>query len=200
MTKSVHLERGRKYVGFKGPPSKEIAKRKDDFERKRSTDAADAKIEADNKIADAAVEKARQRARDRADKIVDRYMISGASAENRTAEMQKSIERLASTTFGRHALLEACKKKGIDIETYAEMLEISAEIGRVTGHADSVASRRHVTKSLENLHEVTQKENLDRQTPIINIIISAPFRDVANPRNTGYTVVDGESETPAEGD
>ena len=182
------------------PPRKEIAKRKDDAERKRSIDAANAEIEADNKIADAAVEKVKEKAQKRADTLVDRYITAKGDGKVRNSNLVANVESLTKTPFGRQALLKACEDKGVDIEAYAEMLAISRKIGKKTKHPDSMTSRKHVTKSLETLHGVSQKEESGNQKPIINIIIADPFRNVENPRNTGYTVVNGESETPASGD
>ncbi len=111
-------------------PNREFVRIKEELARTSILEAAMAEIKLADKIADQRLERKRAKAQKRADAIVDRYIDVKEGKKLRTARLKRGVEQLAKTAFGRQALLKACEKKGIDINTYAEMLKISAKVGR----------------------------------------------------------------------
>lgn len=164
----------------------------------------DAKIAANYDLQQEEIRKEREvRHLDRAVTDVETVEDETASA-SRKRGAHRRLDKLAATLPGRMLFKKALAARGLDEDTYAEMVEISAKVGRgevmefgklgepVQVFQDSktaLEARKHVTTSLATVHDVDRKQ--EERPPQITIIIGEPFKeasDATDTRNKGHTV------------
>jgi len=155
--------------------------------------AAKAEIETENQNAEAKHRKKREAQQVEAEKQVAKFLDPGSTRKQKELA-RKQINKLAGTLAGRELFRKVLESFGLGAVTYAEMVAISAEVGQkgsdeAVGEKTALEARKHVTSSLERVHDIDRKQ--EETSPVINIIIGDPFReasDAADTRNTGHTV------------
>jgi hypothetical protein len=132
--------------------------------------------------------------------------IAGEGSSNLTPAEKK----FSKTAVGRALIRKALEDRGITPDTFAEMVEISAQVGRgdcmqyntKTGEPEPVsvhsqlsqAAREHVTKEIGRVHELDRK-NEESGDKIINVVFSEEFNQDGSGKRTVGVQIQTSSET-----
>lgn len=137
-------------------------------------------------VPDKAIVKLKERKRiyaEKAEKALELAESEDDPHRNRT----KPVRALARSIFGRQALTEACKKKGIDPDKYADVVKKSYDVGMDDKHPDAKDARKHFTGEITRLGNIDA--NREDKPPQIIIVIGDNFKEASHAhdeRNTGH--------------
>ena len=126
------------------------------------------------------------------------------------------LRTLDNTLVGRQLLKQALAAKGIDANTYAEMVEISRDVGKGEGYTvdkdgkkvpvavdpqTALKARKHVTDSIERVENADRRE--EDKPPQVIVVVGVPFKDAADAidkRNQGHQMASAQWSKPGDGE